>query len=34
MFSACQTPTLAMRAKQGGSLRHFYDGLWYDWAGA
>ena len=23
----------ALRAKQGGSLYHFYDGLWYDPAG-
>ena len=23
----------ALRAKQGGSLYHFYDGLWYDLAG-
>ena len=23
-----------LRAKQGGSLYHFYDGLWYDPAGA
>ena len=25
-----KTPTKAMHAKQGDSLYHFYDGLWYD----
>ena len=24
----------ALRAKQGGSLKHFYNVLWYDVAGA
>ena len=27
-------PYNALRAKQGGGLYHFYDGLWYDQAGA
>ena len=32
--SGCQTPALTHMCQGGGSLYQFYDGLWYDPAGA